>query len=160
VTIPPFETVPKRASHAGGKPEPGREHVGDLTVCRHALSSNAVATCHGITGDGLDVSLRTRMTHQRGQVRYLFVGGAVCDGGKACAQVIVVAADDLDELVSVGGAADEAEERCVVRVGQVTGRKTDRAPETEREQTSAKSLRHRLSHAEVSRERKRAQDFS
>jgi hypothetical protein len=75
----------------------------------------------------------------------------------ACAQADVVAADQVGEVVGVGGAAQEPQQGDVVDVRQLLSPSPSRWPSPNAIKARAQGLLERLTHAQIRGQRQRRQ---
>lgn len=82
-----------------------------------------------------------------------FVGRVVADGDHQLTESHVLARGEVPQLMGIGRAADEAEQRRGVRVRELAFGKAPDATQADRDQAGAQRVRHRLAQPEVGGQR-------
>ena len=147
--VPTFEGMTQRIADRGAQPKPSGKHRRDLAVHGGDLRADAIRRFERLPYARRNVAARTDRRHELHEVGRHFVGCVVADGDHQLTKSHVFASGEVHQLMRIRRAANEAEQRRVVRVRELALGKTQRATKADGDQTRAQCMRHRLAQPEV-----------
>jgi hypothetical protein len=142
--VPPFEGMAQRIADCGAEAKTSRQHRGHLAVHGGDLRADAVWRFERLPDARRNVATRADRLHEPHEVGRHFVGRIVADGDHQLTKSHVFAGGEVHQIMGIRRAADETEQRRVVRVRELALRKTQCTTEADGDQTGAQPMRHRL----------------
>ena len=146
----------QRIADRGAQPKPSGKHRRDLAVHGGDLRADAIRRFERLLYARRNVADRTDRRHEPHEVGRYFVGCVVADGDHQLTKSHVFARGEVQQFMRIRRAANEAEQRRVVRVRELALGKTQRATKADGDQTRAQCMRHRLAQPEVRGNRERS----